>query len=114
MSGRQARSSATHVGRRVASDDPLEGLNLRLTYRTARVLAVIAAQPGLSNREVSGRAGISDEGQISKLLARLARLGLIENTGEGHTKGATNAWRLTPRGREVERTIKHHTRPGSG
>jgi hypothetical protein len=58
VSGRQARSSATYVGRRVASDDPLEDLNLRPTYRTARVLTVIAAQPGLSNRDVSGWAGI--------------------------------------------------------
>jgi AcrR family transcriptional regulator len=85
--------------------DPLEGLDIRPTYRTLRVLAVIAAQPGLSNREVSERAGITDQGQISKLLARLARLGLMENTGQGQARGLSNAWRLTRRGQAVERAI---------
>src|SRR5271165_3743945 len=61
------------------SGDPLEGLNMRLTYRTVRVLTVIAAQPGASNREIAERSGIVDQGQISKLLARLARLELVEN-----------------------------------
>jgi AcrR family transcriptional regulator len=88
--------------RRRAAPNPLEGLNTRLTYRTMRVVAAIAAQPGLSNVEVSQRAGITDQGQISKLLARLAGLGLLQNTGAGQPKGAPNAWQLTPRGRELE------------
>jgi hypothetical protein len=50
-------------------------------YRSARVLAVIAAQPGASNREVADGAEVSDEGQISRLLARLKNLGLIHNPG---------------------------------
>jgi AcrR family transcriptional regulator len=89
--------------------DLLEGLDLRdmrLTYRTLRVLAVIALQPGLSNRQVGERAGISDQGQICKLLGRLARLELIENTGIGYTAGAANAWRLTPRGNKLERRFR--------
>jgi AcrR family transcriptional regulator len=88
--------------KRTAAQDPLAGLNTRLTYRTMTVMGAIAAQPGLSNHDISRRAGISDQGQISKLLARLARLGLLENTGEGQLKGAANAWRLTSRGREIE------------
>jgi chromosome segregation and condensation protein ScpB len=68
-----------------------------------RVLAVIAAQSALSNNEIAERAGISDPGQMSKLLARLKRLGLIENTGAGQTGGAANAWRLTRTGRKLQR-----------
>jgi AcrR family transcriptional regulator len=86
-----------------AAENPFEGLNLRLTNRTVRVLGAIGMTPGLSNRELSERAGIVDQGQISKLLARLVRLELIENTGEGQAKGAANAWRLTARGLELQR-----------
>jgi hypothetical protein len=53
-----------------------------LGYRSSRVLAVIAAQPGASNREVADAAEVSDQGQISKLLVRLQHLGLIHNPGE--------------------------------
>jgi DNA-binding IclR family transcriptional regulator len=67
-----------------------------------RVLTAVAAQPGLSNLQVSQRAGISDQGQMSKLLARLARLGLVQNTGGGQPKGSPNAWRLTPSGTRIE------------
>jgi AcrR family transcriptional regulator len=85
--------------------DPLEGLQMRMTYRTLRVLAVIASQPGASNREIGRRAGVFDQGQISKLLSRLERLGLIRNTGEGPTKGEPNAWTLTPKGHEVQQAV---------
>ena len=82
-------------------DDPLQGVSMRLTYRTARVLEGLAGRPGASNREVASRAGIQDPGQVSKLLARLKRLGLLTNTGEGHAKGEPNAWSLTPLGERV-------------
>jgi len=86
--------------------DPLDGLNMRLTYRTVRVLMVIAAQPGASNREIAVGSGVTDQGQISKLLNRLARLELIENLGDGQERGAANAWRLTERGAAVERATR--------
>jgi AcrR family transcriptional regulator len=89
--------------------DPLRDLEMRLTYRTVRVLAAIASVPGASNRVVSDAAGVADQGQISKLLARLEHLGLIENVGEGHSRGEPNAWRLTSRGIDVERTISRET-----
>jgi AcrR family transcriptional regulator/DNA-binding MarR family transcriptional regulator len=90
----------------VRRKDPLEGLNMRLTYRTVRVLMVIAEHPGASNREIAEGSGIVDQGQISKLLNRLARLKLVENLGEGQEKGAANAWHLTPRGAQVERATR--------
>jgi AcrR family transcriptional regulator len=89
--------------------DPLRDLEMRLTYRTVRVLVAIASAAGASNREVSEAAGVVDQGQMSKLLARLEHLGLIVNLGEGHAKGEPNAWQLTPRGREVEQTISRQT-----
>src|SRR6202044_3769688 len=56
----------------------LAGLHIRLTYRTVRVLVAVGEIPDPSNREVAFHAGIVDQGQVSKLLKRLARLGLIE------------------------------------
>jgi AcrR family transcriptional regulator/DNA-binding MarR family transcriptional regulator len=85
--------------------DPLAGLNMRLTYRTLRALSAVAAHPGASNRRVADAAGIVDQGQASKLLTRLEDLGLIVNTGEGHARGARNAWVLTPRGELVARSM---------
>ncbi len=81
--------------------DPLAGTRMRLTYRTAQVLACIASQPGASNRVVAEHAGVADPGQISKLLRRLERLGLVANTGGGHLSGEPNAWELTAQGRQV-------------
>jgi AcrR family transcriptional regulator len=86
--------------------DPLDGLDMRLTYRTVRVLVAIASHSAASNRQVAAAAGIADQGQISKLLTRLESLGLIHNAGEGQPKGAPNAWALTPKGQEVERSIR--------
>ena len=84
-----------------ARTDPLEGLNMRLTYRTIRVLGVIADQPGASNRDIAESAEIVDQGQISKLLSRLSQHGLVANSGgQGH--GRPNAWHLTARGRQLE------------
>jgi AcrR family transcriptional regulator len=91
---------------RTGRADPLEGLKMRLTYRTVRVLMVISERPGASNREIAERSGISDQGQISKLLGRLARLELVENRGDGQEKGAANAWHLTARGQAVERATR--------
>jgi AcrR family transcriptional regulator/DNA-binding MarR family transcriptional regulator len=92
--------------------DPLADLPMRLTYRTMRVLGAIAELGGRgaypSNREIGDAAGAPDQGQISKLLQRLEGLGLIENaTPSGRRRdqptGEPNAWRLTPRGEEVQR-----------
>jgi AcrR family transcriptional regulator len=85
--------------------DPLRDLEMRLTYRTVCVLMAVAAHPGSSNRTVADGSGISDQGQISKLLARLHNLGLIENTGAGPARGEPNAWTLTQKGWDVHATI---------
>lgn len=84
----------------------LDGLEMRVTYRTLRVLSAIADDPGASNREIATAAGVHDQGQISKLLTRLENLGLIHNTGLGHTKGEPNAWSLTSKGLEMEGVVR--------
>lgn len=89
--------------------NPLRELEMRLTYRTVRVLMAVAAQPGGSNRQLADAAGITDQGQISKLLARLHGLGLIENTSAGSARGASNAWTLTAKGWEVEAAIMRNS-----
>lgn len=83
--------------------DSRAAFEFRLTHRTLRVLAAVAAEPGLSNKELSERAGITDQGQMSKLLSRLARHGLTQNTGAGQAKGEPNAWILTRKGTEFLR-----------
>jgi AcrR family transcriptional regulator len=88
------------------ANDPLEGLDIRLTYRTVRVLTVISDRPGASNREVAEHAEVADQGQISKLLGRLARLRLIENRGLGQIGGLANSWHLTRRGAAVVATTR--------
>jgi AcrR family transcriptional regulator len=103
---------------RRAVEDPLRDLEMRLTYRTVRVLMAIAALggrgPGPSNRQVAEAAGVSDQGQMSKLLARLQHLGLIDNAGSGSARGEPNAWILTPTGHRVERTIEEQAERPKG
>jgi len=89
---------------RTSAGDPLREVGMRLTYRTACVLMSVAS-PGASNRDIGLGAGMDDQGQISKLLARLQRLGLIENTRAPRARGAPNAWGLTERGWSVQRAI---------
>jgi AcrR family transcriptional regulator len=85
--------------------DPFKDLPIRFTYRTARVLSTIAAEPGASNRLVADTSGVVDEGQMSRLLARLQSAGLIENRGAGREKGEANAWTLTERGEAVQTAL---------
>lgn len=95
-----ARMTPTH-----SDADTLRDLDMRLTYRTVRVLLAVAATPGGSNRQLADASEIADQGQISKLLARLQRLGLIENTLGGSVRGAPNSWVLTDRGWEVQAAL---------
>jgi AcrR family transcriptional regulator len=105
----QLRKRPELLGREVSFEDPLHGLQMRWTYRTARVMQGISELPGASNREVADYAGIHDQGQVSKLLARLQRLGLIVNAGDGQVKGEPNAWSLTPLGHQLALRLRVST-----
>jgi AcrR family transcriptional regulator/DNA-binding MarR family transcriptional regulator len=100
----RADAGASPLPRR--RSDPLDGLNMRLTYRTVRVLMFVAEHPGASNRQIAAGAEVEDQGQISKLLSRLARLDLVRNVSRGHKLGMANAWRLTERGAQLERAAR--------
>jgi AcrR family transcriptional regulator/DNA-binding MarR family transcriptional regulator len=84
-----------------------EHVGARLTYRTVLVLRAIAELPAGSNREVAERAGIVDQGQISKILTRLEYQGLVVNRGgNGPARGAPNSWWLTKQGEALERDLR--------
>lgn len=89
--------------------DPFKGAGMRLTYRTVRVLTAMEEHPGASNRVIGEAAGIKDQGQVSKLLTRLKRAGMIANTGLPPGRGAHNSWELTDTGQRVVSTIKTST-----
>jgi AcrR family transcriptional regulator len=91
---------------KAATPSPLTRLHMRLTYRTVRVLMALASNPGSSNRQVADASGISDQGQMSKLLTRLEQLGLIDNTTkDGPARGEPNAWTLTGEGWAVHAAL---------
>jgi AcrR family transcriptional regulator/DNA-binding MarR family transcriptional regulator len=94
--------------------DPMRKLNMRVTYRTLRVLEAVRVHEGGSNREIGEEAGMTDQGQISKLLARLEDLELLENRGAGHERGSPNAWWLTPRGEAMERATRQQPARSGG
>ena len=94
--------------------DPFKDAGMRLTYRTVRVLMAVAEHPGTSNRVIGDTAEIKDQGQISKLLGRLERIGIVCNMALGPGQGAPNAWTLTESGRQVVRTVRAHTERSIG
>jgi AcrR family transcriptional regulator len=110
VSGTSGTQAGILVGDGHGDCDPLAALPMRLTYRTARALEAVADAPGVSNRAIGEHAGISDQGQISRLLSRLQRLGLVTNGGEGRARGEANAWTLTQTGRRVVRSIGVHAK----
>jgi AcrR family transcriptional regulator/DNA-binding PadR family transcriptional regulator len=80
----------------------------RLTVRTHLVLTAVAEHAGASGREIAEEAGVRDEGQISKLLARLTEQGLIHSTTRGG-HGKPKAWRLTPQGEALLYANRAHS-----
>jgi AcrR family transcriptional regulator len=81
--------------------EPAAQLPVPFRHRSALVLRVIACAPRSSNREIAEAAGLSDEGQTSHLLRRLARRGLIEKVTPRSGSRRENAWLLTPSGQRV-------------
>lgn len=82
-----------------------QGAGGRLNRRAVSVVMAVGDQPGLSNKELAALAGIEDPGQCSRLSARLARLGLIENTN-AHAQFGRKAWRLTDSGEQLQTAIR--------
>jgi AcrR family transcriptional regulator/DNA-binding MarR family transcriptional regulator len=104
LAQRPPRPGAYATIKRAQQQVSLGPRGMRLTNRTILVLSAIAElnadDQAPSNRQVASAAGAADQGQISKLLARLRRLGLIDSkTPRG--RGQANQWRLTPAGQAL-------------
>jgi AcrR family transcriptional regulator len=102
---RASRRTVRDAAGSATVEDPLKNVPMRITYRTARVLQAAAAHPGASNRLIGEQADTYDQGQVSKLLGRLQRLGLLVNAGGGQAKGEPNAWSLTALGESVTQQL---------
>jgi AcrR family transcriptional regulator len=72
----------------------------RVGKREMQALAVIAERPGLTNGEVATAIEIRDPAQISRLLARLSRRGLLKDDAADR-RGSSKAWRLTRSGAQA-------------
>jgi AcrR family transcriptional regulator/transposase-like protein len=72
--------------------------------KAQRCVLYLAEDPGASNSEIARGVGIAHSGQISTLLKRLEREGLLTKHAPG--PGHPNAWRLTARGEQVARILR--------
>jgi AcrR family transcriptional regulator len=72
-------------------------------HRARACISYVAQHPGASNRQVADAVGISGRTQISALLARLHRAGLIRK--HPTRPGGANAWTLTPHGHQIVRVL---------
>jgi DNA-binding MarR family transcriptional regulator len=80
---------------------PSGELPILFTHRTTMVLRAIAEFPRSSNAAIARAAGLTDEGQMSKLLKRLEQRGLIEHVTPDRGSRRLKAWLITPTGRRV-------------
>lgn len=106
--------SARAVPERKAALGLLHGFSGRAMRHplAPRVLGVISGEPGLSNIEVAKRAGVADQGHMSRVLSRLKRLGLIQNELDPASPGS-NAWCLTDNGEELQRALQYEGLPAT-
>ncbi len=68
-------------------------------HRARSCVVFIAGSPGASNRQIADGIGVRGHSQISTLLARLQRAGLLHK--RAGRQGDANAWRLTPLGEQA-------------
>ncbi len=73
-------------------------------HRARSCLLYLAEHPGASNRQIASAVSIARHDQISTLLARLARIGLLVKR-EG-PPGHANAWSLSPHGLQVAHVVR--------
>jgi AcrR family transcriptional regulator len=113
--GSRSNGTATSNGhhRSVPTMAELRALDTPLSKRELGVLGAIgelnAQGSSPSNREIGNATQIYDPTQLSKLIQRLARRGLVEHTGAARLTGKPYAWRLTPQGTEMLRELEGQT-----
>jgi AcrR family transcriptional regulator len=79
-------------------------LNHARASRARACVLYVAENPGASNRKIATGIGIRHVGQASTLLARLEKLEMLTKDTGG--AGRSNAWKLSPHGEEVVRSLK--------
>jgi AcrR family transcriptional regulator len=79
-------------------------LNHPGAYRARSCMMFIAANPGASNKQIAEGIDVPHLGQVSELLARLARGGLLHKHAGG--AGRPNKWWLTPHGEQLAQVLK--------
>jgi AcrR family transcriptional regulator len=79
--------------------------------RARRCLLYVREHPSRSNRQIGRAAGIERPTQVSRLLARLRALGLLEKAQA--PPGKANAWTLTTLGERVADALARHA-PDTG
>lgn len=71
--------------------------------RARGCLLYVAQHPGASNRQIATSVGVTSHTQISGLLGRLARMGLIDK--QAGQPGRPNAWSATDEGRRIAASL---------
>ncbi|HEV3319542.1 MAG TPA: replication-relaxation family protein [Solirubrobacteraceae bacterium] len=99
--------SHVHPTTTIITTTAIEIPNLLLDPRAHRArgsLHHLAEHPGASNRQIAKAVGIARDDQISTILARLARIGLLVKSSP--RPGGPNAWSLTPHGLQVATALQ--------
>ena len=72
-------------------------------YRARSCVTFIAAHPAASNKQIAAGIDVPHLGQVSELLARLARGGLLRKQAGG--AGRPNQWWLTAQGEQIAQAL---------
>jgi len=83
-----------------------DALLLPAARRSRQCLHYLAQCPGASNYQVGKSLNIAHQSQTSRLLARLAGMGLLVKLAGA--PGRPNAWSLTPEGERVVRALAEY------
>jgi AcrR family transcriptional regulator len=92
-------SSEQHASQQQSAMSIPNALRAPGAYRARDCLLYVAKYPGASNRAVADGIGITHHGQMSTLLGRLEREGLLTKHAAG--PGRHNAWWPTPEGKRI-------------
>lgn len=104
---RTVRPAAADDGlaaRELAGDELPGPLRDPRSFRARQCLLYVAAHPGASNRQIGEGIGLGHRGQLSTLLRRLSRLGLLAKVAG--RPGQANSWHPTAHGRQVAKSLK--------
>jgi AcrR family transcriptional regulator len=74
------------------------------SHRARDCMRYVAGHPGVSNRQIARAVGIRSDTQISTMLARLARAGLVHK--QVVAPGRPNSWSFTPYGVAAARALE--------